>query len=76
MLHNIWPASSRLNLTILSETVLLLAVLLVVLMYFSLHAIKQEALQDAEQTLAGTVQNIDNMLLSIETLQPKVIACC
>lgn len=69
---NISLASFRLNLTIVCETVLLLVVSLAVMMYFSLHAIRQEALQDAEQTLAGTVQNIDNMLLSIEQTSDNV----
>ena len=71
-LKNISPASLKLNLTVVSETLLLLVVSLAVMMYFSLHAIKQEAMQDAEQTLAGTVQNIDNLLLSIEQTSDNV----
>ena len=71
-LKNISPASLKLNLTIVIETVLLLAISLAVMMYVSLHAIRQEAILDAEQTLAGTVQSIDNMLLSIEQTSDNV----
>ena len=71
-LKDISPSSLKLNLTVVCETVLLLAVSLSVMMFFSLRAIKQEAMLDAEQTLEGTVQNIDNMLLSIEQTSDNV----
>jgi HAMP domain-containing protein len=45
--------------------VLLLASLIAML-YYSRKAVKEEALHDATQTLEGTVQRIDNILLSIE----------
>ena len=69
---NISPAALKLNLTVAVGTVSLLVVSLAVMMYFSLHAIRQEAMLDAEQTLAGTVQNIDNILLSIEQTSDNV----
>ena len=51
---------------VICQTVLLLAVTLAVMLYFSRQTLKEEAIQDAEETLAGTVQQIDNVLLSIE----------
>ncbi len=52
----------RLNILIIS----VLAVTLGILAYFSHRALRQEAMRNAEQTLEGTVQNIDNILLSVE----------
>jgi methyl-accepting chemotaxis protein/sigma-B regulation protein RsbU (phosphoserine phosphatase) len=46
--------------------VLLLTASLAVMSYFSRQALKEEAMRDAEQTLDGTVQCIDNILLNIE----------
>ena len=51
---------------VICQTVLLLVVTLGVMLYFSRQTLKEEAIQDAEETLAGTVQQIDNVLLSIE----------
>lgn len=45
--------------------VLLLASLLV-MMFYARTALKEEAMQKASQTLEGTVQHIDNILLSVE----------
>ena len=64
--QNIPPSSLRLNLTVACVTVLLLTVSLSVMLYFSHQALRQEAIHDAEQTLDGTVQNIDNILLGVE----------
>ena len=50
---------------VLAITVLLSAALFVMFL-FSRKAIKQEALETAEQTLEATVQQIDNVLLSVE----------
>ena len=58
--------SLRLNLLVISEVVLLLLLSLVVLLYFSRQALKEEAKSNAEQTLEGTVQHIDNILTSVE----------
>ena len=65
-LRNIARSSRKLNLMVICQTVLLLAVTLAVMLYFSRQTLKEEAIQDAEETLAGTVQQIDNVLLSIE----------
>ncbi len=45
---------------------LLLMVSLIVMLFFSRRAIKEEAIQKASQTLEGTIQHIDNILLSVE----------
>ena len=58
--------SLRLSVMIVSAIALLLLASLGVMLYFSRQALKQEALQNAEQTLEGTVQHIDNILLSVE----------
>ena len=58
--------SLRLSVIIVGATALLLLASLGVMFYFSRKALKQEALQNAEQTLEGTVQHIDNILLSVE----------
>lgn len=57
---------NKLNLLVVGEALLLLAVTLGILAWFSHKALRQEAMHDAEQTLEGTVQNIDNILLSVE----------
>ena len=54
------------NIQVLCEALLLLAVTLGILAYFSHKALRQEALRNAEQTLEGTVQDIDNILISVE----------
>ena len=56
----------NLNIQVLCEALLLLAVTLGILAYFSHMALRQEALRNAEQTLEGTVQDIDNILLGVE----------
>lgn len=58
--------SVRLSLMVVSAMAILLMVSLVVMLHFSRKAVKEEALQKAEQTLEGTVQQIDNILLSVE----------
>ena len=58
--------SLRLSVMIVSAIALLLLASLGIMFYFSRQALKQEALQNAEQTLEGTVQHIDNILLSVE----------
>ena len=63
---NIPYTSVRLNLTIVIETVLLLLLSLAVILYFSRQALLGEARRDAEQTLDGTMQHIDNVLMSVE----------
>ncbi|MBQ7471959.1 MAG: cache domain-containing protein, partial [Prevotella sp.] len=58
--------SIRLNLMVVFEIVLLLFLSLTVLLYFSRQGLKEEAFQNAEETLEGTVQHIDNILMSVE----------
>ena len=45
---------------------ILLMASLVVMLYYSRKVLKDEAIQKATQTLAGTVQCVDNILLSVE----------
>ena len=67
-----WPKiitktlSTRLSLMVVGAIAFLLLASLMVMLYFSRKSLKQEALQDAEQTLEATVQHIDNILLSVE----------
>ena len=72
--RKIRPTSLKLNLMVICETVLLLSVAFGVLLFFSHQALKQEAINDAEETLNGTVQHIDNILLSIEQTTENVYA--
>jgi methyl-accepting chemotaxis protein/sigma-B regulation protein RsbU (phosphoserine phosphatase) len=58
--------SFRLSLIVVLAVAILLSLSLAVLFHFSRQALKQEALQSAEQTLESTVQHIDNILLSVE----------
>jgi len=48
------------------EIAMLLLASLAVMFVFSRMAIKDEAMREADQTLEGTVQQIDNILLSVE----------
>lgn len=67
-----WPKivtrtlSTRLSLIVVGAIAFLLLASLTVMLFFSRKALKQEALQNAEQTLEATVQHIDNILLSVE----------
>lgn len=58
--------SLRLNLMVVCQMVLLLVLSLAVMLYFSRQALKDEARNNAEQTLEGTVQHIDNILMTVE----------
>jgi len=51
---------------VVSSMAVLLAGSLVVMLYYSHKAVKEEALQKASQALEGTMQRIDNILLSVE----------
>lgn len=44
----------------------LLMAALLIMFSFSRKAVKEEAVQKAEQTLEATIQHIDNILLSVE----------
>ena len=58
--------SFRLSLRVVIVLASLLMVALLVMLFFSRKAVKEEALRDAEQTLEATVQSIDNILLDVE----------
>lgn len=58
--------SVRISLMVVSAMAVLLMVSLAVMLHYARKAVKEEALQKAAQTLDGTVQNIDNILLSVE----------
>ena len=58
--------SVRLSLMVVSAMAILLMASLIVILHFSRKAVKEEALQKASQTLEGTTQRIDNILLSVE----------
>lgn len=58
--------SVRLSLMVVLSIAFLLMVSLLVMLYYSRKAVKEEALHKAEQALEGTVQHIDNVLLGVE----------
>ena len=58
--------SLRISLMVVCAIAVLLAATLFVMFRFSRKAMKEEALQKASQTLEATVQQIDNVLLSVE----------
>ena len=58
--------SVRLSLIVVSSMAILLLTSLVIMLYYSRKAMKEEALRNAEITLEATVQHIDNIVLSVE----------
>lgn len=67
MIRKIFSAPSiRLSSLVVLEIVTLLIVSLGGLLYFTRKALVEESKMDAELRLEGTVQQVDNMLLSIE----------
>ena len=60
--------SIKLNTLVVLEVVILLLVSLGGLFYYTRKALVEEAKKDAEQRLEGTVQQVDNILLSIEQM--------
>jgi len=58
--------STKLYATIVGETLLLLFISLAVMLYFSREALMDEAKHDVELTLEGTMEHIDNVLMSVE----------
>ena len=58
--------SVRLSLIVVFSMAILLMASLTAMLHYSRKAIKEEALHKASQTLEGTVQRIDNILLSVE----------
>lgn len=58
--------SLRLSLMVISALATLLIGALFIMLYFSRKALKEEAINDAAQTLEATVNRIDNVLLDVE----------
>ena len=58
--------SVRLSIIVVAALASLLTVALFIMFHYSRKAVKEEALQKASQTLESTVQNIDNILFSVE----------
>lgn len=58
--------SFRLSLMVIAALATLLMVALIIVFLFSRKLLKEEALQDAGQTLEATVEQIDNILLDVE----------
>ena len=58
--------SVRLSAVMVLAIAVLLSASLAAVLYAARQTLKHEALQNAEQTLEGTVQHIDNILLSVE----------
>ena len=58
--------SFRLSLRIIGALAILLMLALMIMFYFSRKAVREEALQNAGQTLEAMVERIDNILLSVE----------
>ena len=58
--------SVQISLKVVSLVAALLAVALFTMLHFSRKTIRQEAMLKAEQTLEGTVEHIDDILLSVE----------
>ena len=58
--------SVRLSLIVVLSIAVLLTASLLIMLYYSRKAVKEEALHKAEQALEGTAQHIDNVLLSVE----------
>lgn len=62
----------KLNVQLVVEAVLLLAMLFGILAYFTHQTLRREAVRDAEQTLEGTMLSIDNILLGVEQATCKI----
>ena len=58
--------SIRISLKVVSLVAALLAVALITMLLYSRKTVKQEAIMTAEQTLEGTIEHIDGILLSVE----------
>lgn len=58
--------SVRLSLMVVFTMTILLMASMIIMLFYSRKAVKEEALQKATQTLEGTVRRIDNILLSVE----------
>lgn len=64
--------SVRLSLMVALTTAALLMVALLIMLHYAQEIVREQSVQKAEQTLKGTVQNIDNILLSVEQASGNV----
>ena len=62
----LFSPSLRLNSTVLWEVLLLMLVSLAVIFYYSRQMLRQEAMDDATETLEGAALQVDNVLRSVE----------
>ena len=58
--------SVRLSLMVVCAVAVLLSVTFGIMLAYSRKTVKEDALNRASQTLEGTIQHIDNVLLSVE----------
>lgn len=58
--------STQISLKVVSLVAVLLAVALFAMLHFSRKTVREEAIMKAEQTLDGTIEHIDEVLLSVE----------
>ena len=58
--------SVRIGLMVVTAMAILLMASMIVMLYYSRKAVKEEATQKAQQALEGMVYNIDNIMLSVE----------
>ena len=58
--------SVRIGLMVVTAMAMLLIASMIVMLHYARKAVREEAIQKAEQTLEGVVRNIDNILLSVE----------
>lgn len=58
--------SVRIGLMVVTAMAMLLIVSMIVMLHYARKAVREEAIQKAEQTLEGVILNVDNILLSVE----------
>ena len=58
--------SVRIGLMVVTAMAILLIASMIVMLHYARKAVKEEAIQKAEQTLEGVILNVDNILLSVE----------
>ena len=58
--------SVRIGLMVVTAMAMLLIASMIVMLHYARKAVREEAIQKAEQTLEGVILNVDNILLSVE----------
>lgn len=58
--------SVRIGLMVVTAMAMLLIAFMIVMLHYARKAVREEAIQKAEQTLEGVILNVDNILLSVE----------